>query len=64
MDLGLAGKCALVLAGTRGLGLAVAQSLAAEAVAVALVGRDREAGQAAVDGIGGRAVFFPRRSFR
>lgn len=58
MDLGLAGKCALVLAGTRGLGLAVAQSLAAEAVAVALVGRDREAGQAAVDGIGGRAVFF------
>lgn len=42
MDLGLQGKRALVLGSSRGLGLAIAQGLAAEGVAVTLCGR-REA---------------------
>jgi 3-oxoacyl-[acyl-carrier protein] reductase len=42
MDLGLQGKRALVLGSSRGLGLAIAQALAAEGVAVTLCGRSRE----------------------
>jgi 3-oxoacyl-[acyl-carrier protein] reductase len=42
VDLGLQGKRALVLGSSRGLGLAIAQSLAAEGVAVTLCGRSRE----------------------
>jgi len=42
MDLGIAGKTALVAASTGGLGLAVARALAAEGVRVAVVGRRRE----------------------
>jgi 3-oxoacyl-[acyl-carrier protein] reductase len=42
MDLGLQGKRALVLGSSRGLGLAIAQGLAAEGVAVTLCGRSRE----------------------
>ena len=39
MDLGIAGKVGLVTAGTKGIGLAIAQALAAEGVRVAVVAR-------------------------
>lgn len=42
MDLGIAGKTALVAASTGGLGLAVARTLAAEGVRVAIIGRRRD----------------------
>jgi Dehydrogenases with different specificities (related to short-chain alcohol dehydrogenases) len=42
MDLGIAGLNALILGGSRGLGFACAQALAAEGVRVAICGRDRE----------------------
>ncbi|HXT68920.1 MAG TPA: SDR family oxidoreductase [Vicinamibacterales bacterium] len=45
MDLGLAGKVALVAAGSKGLGRAVAEELAAEGATVAICAR----GQAAID---------------
>ena len=40
MDLGIAGKRALVLGGNRGIGFGIAQALAAEGVHVAITGRD------------------------
>ena len=45
MDLRLTGRTALVLGGTRGLGLACAQSLAAAGARVVLNGRDRRHGE-------------------
>jgi len=42
MDLGIAGRTALVAASTGGLGLAVARALAAEGTKVAIVGRRRD----------------------
>lgn len=51
MDLGLRGRVALVAAGSKGLGLAVAQELAAEGAAVAICARGREALDAAVAGL-------------
>ncbi|MDF1854451.1 SDR family oxidoreductase [Pseudooceanicola sp.] len=47
MELQLKGKRALITGGSRGIGLAVARTLAAEGVAVALVGRDVAAAKAA-----------------
>jgi 3-oxoacyl-[acyl-carrier protein] reductase len=41
MDLGLGGKIALITGGTSGIGLAIAQKLAAEGCTIAICGRDR-----------------------
>jgi 3-oxoacyl-[acyl-carrier protein] reductase len=56
MDLGIVGKRALVLASTRGIGLAIAQALAAEGASVTIAGRNKERLKAAADAInaGGR----------
>ncbi|KQO76116.1 SDR family oxidoreductase [Rhizobium sp. Leaf262] len=43
MDLKIAGKRALVLGGNRGMGLAIAKSLAAEGVALTIAARDEKA---------------------
>jgi NAD(P)-dependent dehydrogenase (short-subunit alcohol dehydrogenase family) len=63
MDLGLAGRRALVTGASRGIGLAVARALAAEGADVALLARGREALERAasqVDAQGpGRAVAVP-----
>jgi len=59
MDLGLQGKKALVLGGSKGLGRGVADALAAEGVAVALLARNQEALDKAVGEItarGGQAI--------
>jgi 3-oxoacyl-[acyl-carrier protein] reductase len=63
MDLRLQGKTALVLGGSKGLGRGVADALAAEGVAVALLARGKEALDQAVAEIngrgGGRAIAVP-----
>jgi 3-oxoacyl-[acyl-carrier protein] reductase len=51
MDLGLTGKRALILGGSKGIGRAVAEALAAEGSIVAIVGRDQEALREAVAGL-------------
>jgi 3-oxoacyl-[acyl-carrier protein] reductase len=56
MELGIAGERALILAGTKGLGLSAATALAAEGVAIAVVGRDPVAGTAAAKSIGGKFI--------
>ena len=59
MDLGLKGKTALVLGGSKGLGRGVADALAGEGVAVAMLARGRDALDKAVAEItarGGRAI--------
>ncbi len=61
MDLQLKGKTALILGGSKGLGRGVADALAAEGVAVALIARGQEALDRAVSEItarGARAVGF------
>jgi 3-oxoacyl-[acyl-carrier protein] reductase len=59
MDLGLKGKTALVLGGSKGLGRGVADALAGEGVSVALLARGKEALDKAVTEInarGGRTI--------
>ncbi|VWX58913.1 3-oxoacyl-ACP reductase [Burkholderiales bacterium 8X] len=56
MDLGIAGRTALVLGGTRGLGFACARHLSEAGVRVLLNGRDRAHGEAAASSLEG-AVF-------
>ena len=56
MDLGIAGERALILGGTKGLGLSAATSLAQEGVKVALVGRDSATGATTAQTVPG-AVF-------
>ncbi|WP_330986799.1 SDR family NAD(P)-dependent oxidoreductase, partial [Xanthomonas translucens] len=49
MDLGIAGKWALVCAASKGLGLGCAQALAGEGVNVVIVARGQPALDAAAD---------------
>ncbi|VAZ91684.1 SDR family NAD(P)-dependent oxidoreductase [Mycobacterium pseudokansasii] len=49
MDLGFTGSKAVVTGGSKGMGLAIAETLAAEGASVAVVARGREALDAAVD---------------
>src|SRR3954467_5454553 len=51
MDLGLAGKRALILSSSRGLGLGVAQSLAAEGANVMMTARSGDQLKAAAEAI-------------
>lgn len=62
MDLGLNGKVALVLASTKGLGQAMAISLAKEGAKVAVTGRDQkdlEDTVAQIKSLGGQALALP-----
>jgi 3-oxoacyl-[acyl-carrier protein] reductase len=56
MDLGIAGKVALVTASSKGLGFATASTLAAEGCRVAINGHDPERLTAAAASIGGEAL--------
>jgi len=58
MNLELGGKVAIVTGGSRGIGLAVGRSLAAEGAKVALVARSKAALDAAVAQVGGQAKGF------
>ena len=55
MELGLAGRNALVVGGSKGLGQGVAEALAGEGVSVALMAREPDALKVAADAINGRA---------
>lgn len=56
MDLGIRGKVAMVAAGSRGLGRAAAEALAAEGCAVSICGRDTDALAAARAALEARGV--------
>jgi 3-oxoacyl-[acyl-carrier protein] reductase len=51
MDLGLAGSKAVVTGGSKGMGLAIAQTLAAEGASVAVMARDKAALDSAVESL-------------
>lgn len=59
MDLKIAGRRALVLGGNRGMGLAIAEALAAEGAIVAIAARDAAASAQAVARLGAGAMAFP-----
>ncbi len=56
MDLGIAGKVALVTASTKGIGLAIAKSLAAEGARVAVVARTKTDVQRVAEELGGCGI--------
>lgn len=56
MDLGLSGKVALVAAGSKGIGLAVAKMLADEGCKVSICGRHQESLDTAINAIGHGAI--------
>ncbi len=58
MDLGLTGKVALVTGASKGIGLGVAELLAAEGARVAIAARDEERTRAAAEPFGGHPVVF------
>jgi NAD(P)-dependent dehydrogenase (short-subunit alcohol dehydrogenase family) len=58
MDLQLGGKVAIITGGSRGIGLAVGQAMAAERAHVALVARNKAALDAAVAKVGSQAKGF------
>ncbi|HSG26925.1 MAG TPA: SDR family NAD(P)-dependent oxidoreductase, partial [Candidatus Krumholzibacterium sp.] len=57
MDLGIRGKTALVVAGTRGLGFGCASALAAEGARIVVNGRNSERGGKAAAELGNGALF-------
>jgi 3-oxoacyl-[acyl-carrier protein] reductase len=57
MELNIAGRKALVLGGNRGMGLAIAQSLAAEGAEIAIAARDPSALKNAAESLGGARTF-------
>jgi len=56
IELGLAGRRAIITGASRGIGAATARALAAEGVRVGMIGRDRAALEAAAEAAGGDAV--------
>jgi 3-oxoacyl-[acyl-carrier protein] reductase len=56
MDLGLVGKRAIITGGSKGIGRAIADGLAAEGCAVSIAARDREGVSAAVAALQARGV--------
>jgi 3-oxoacyl-[acyl-carrier protein] reductase len=58
MELGIAGKTALVMGASRGIGLGVAAALAREGARVAMASRSRERLEAAAAEIGGQTAVF------
>jgi 3-oxoacyl-[acyl-carrier protein] reductase len=59
MDLGIEGRCALVMAASRGIGKGIAGALAREGARVALSSRSEDALSAAAEEIGGDVQVFP-----
>lgn len=57
MDLGISGKTALVLGGSKGLARSCCEHLGQAGVRVVINGRDAEAGEAAAKAVGNGAVF-------
>jgi 3-oxoacyl-[acyl-carrier protein] reductase len=58
MDLGLAGKVALVTGGSKGIGRGIAEMLAAEGARVAVTSRSEERAREAAEAFGGRGYAF------
>src|SRR5918995_6899455 len=58
MDLGIAGKVALVTGGSKGIGRGIAEGLAAEGVRVALTSRTAERAEETATAIGARGYAF------
>jgi len=58
MDLGIAGKVALVTGGSKGIGRGIAEGLVAEGVRVALTSRDEARAQAVAAEVGARGYAF------